>query len=95
MEVGDSTEEREHCAKVRGEEFKCIQKIEEDVIKMIKSGYIQKNVNKTILDGLKNFPSFIEEAKNKHQQSALAFDYINSTIGAADWYFVKRNKRRK
>lgn len=54
------TEERENSDTLRGEEFKCLQKIKKDVIEMVKSSDMQKNVNRTINDGLKNLMSYID-----------------------------------
>lgn len=50
--------ESENCATLRGQEFECIQKIEEEVFKMIKYCELQRNVNREIEDGLKPIYKF-------------------------------------
>lgn len=55
--------------------------------------WIQKNVNRTIKDGLKKLRTYIEEPK-KHQQTDNALDRLDFSIGTADWNHVERNKKR-
>lgn len=52
FEVGTeaTVEKRDSCAKLRKDEIKCLQMIEEEVFKMMESCDIQKNVNKMVMD---------------------------------------------
>lgn len=71
MDTEAITEELEDCAKLK-KEIECLQSVKK-VTKMIKFFDIQKNVNKTIKDGLKNLLSFLEDAKKKHTEADIDF----------------------
>lgn len=47
-------QDRDTCIKLREEKAACIEKIEEEVRKMLESCKVQTNINMTIKNGLKN-----------------------------------------
>ncbi|XP_043481639.1 uncharacterized protein LOC122510801 [Leptopilina heterotoma] len=62
----DCNEHRDECVKLRAEEAASILEMEEEVSKMLKSCEVQKNVNRTIKDGLRSITSLIRDVKEKH-----------------------------
>lgn len=47
---------------------------------MIKFCYVQKIVNITVTDGLKNIQSFIQKAKEKHREADIYDESVISKI---------------
>lgn len=62
-------EERKEPLNLREEEAEVFLKIEEEIIKMIKSCKVQRNVNMMVKDGLKNLYSGSEEEAQESRQS--------------------------
>lgn len=75
--------------KYRKEEAANLEKLKE-VVKMTKSCEVQRNVNMTIKDGLKNLQSFIQEVLEKHKE----VDVRDENMLAALDYAVNNRKER-
>ncbi|XP_051153639.1 uncharacterized protein LOC127276930 [Leptopilina boulardi] len=87
-------EERDKCVKSRAEEAQILKKMGEEVQKMIRCLDVQKNVNRTIKDGLKNLESFVAEAKKKHLEGDKCDDSLRGCLENAEENCRIRNEKR-
>ncbi|XP_043470912.1 uncharacterized protein LOC122504080 [Leptopilina heterotoma] len=90
-DIASCNQDRDECVKLREEEAASILEMEEEVSKMLKSCEVQKNVNRTIKDGLKSLTSLIRDVKEKH---AAATKKDESFYQGLTWSEEARQDRR-